>query len=118
MAAALIPFPAGQPGERGDRPEHRMLVEPVYAVLAGYPNQGRFRRLNASTRNCTLPASPSNPTLVSLTNEKSKPAKPSVRKILRPEVPICPSGPRPNMSGLNQLFGLCRMTVLGSNGTK
>ena len=82
--------------------------------------------LKNSARNSSRPASPKNPSLVSLTSEKSQFLSGGPFRILRPAVPNWPIvfeqfvNPGPvqfgaieNMAGLNHWLGLPVMTVLG-----
>src|SRR5216683_5482685 len=91
---------------------------PPNAVLFGIPKFAWFIMLKNSARNCRLPCSPRNPSLVSLIKEKSQSVSPGIRKTSRGVLPCRPSGPSPNISALNQWLGSPVMTVFGSYGMK
>src|ERR1700720_1505522 len=109
----------------------RSVGVPLNAMPLGSAKLGWFRMSKNSARNCTMPASPRNPTLVSFTSEKSQFLKGGPLRMLRTELPSCPMvqgqfgppcsaagllkfGEMENMAGLNHWLTLPVMTVLGS----
>src|SRR6266446_6911301 len=84
-------------------------------VAFGLAKFGRFRMLKNSVRNWTTPCSPRKPALVSLLIAKSRFFRSGPRKKFRGSFPRVPAMGRSNIVSLNQLLGLCVITVAGLN---
>ena len=84
-------------------------------VAFGLAKLGRFRMLKNSVRNWTIPCSPRNSALLSLLIAKSTFFKSGPRKKFRGSFPRVPARGRSNIVSLNQLLGLCVITVARLN---
>ena len=99
-------------------------------LLVGSLRFTRLKMLKNSARNCSVPASPSNPSFVSFATEKSQFLKAGPLRIFLPAVPNWPTVPEqfvkpgPRHSGdMENMFGLYHwsivpvITVFGLYGT-